>query len=247
MITQYHRPDTLENALALLANPNTLALGGGTKINTPAYKGKDFAVVDLQKLGLGHLKKSGYTLEIGATTTLEELLQNDHTPLGLQQAIRLESTLNLRNIATVAGTLVSAEGRSPFGVMMLALDAKLTFIGQQTTVINLSEYLALRPAGLITQINLPLNIKTAYEQVARTPADLPIVAAALVQWANGRTRLALGGYGKSALLAMDGTEADGLEAAAKNTFHEAADAWASAEYRMDVAATLARRCLESAQ
>jgi CO/xanthine dehydrogenase FAD-binding subunit len=43
---------------------------------------------------------------------------------------------------------------------------------------------------------------------------------------------------------MDGTEAEGFEAAARNTFHEATDEWASAEYRMDVAATLAKRCFE---
>jgi hypothetical protein len=43
---------------------------------------------------------------------------------------------------------------------------------------------------------------------------------------------------------MDGTESEGTEAAARNAFHEATDEWASAEYRMDVAATLAKRCLE---
>jgi CO/xanthine dehydrogenase FAD-binding subunit len=47
------------------------------------------------------------------------------------------------------------------------------------------------------------------------------------------------------MLAMDGTEAEGLEAAARNAYHEANDEYASAEYRMDVAATLAKRCLES--
>ena len=44
---------------------------------------------------------------------------------------------------------------------------------------------------------------------------------------------------------MDGTEADGLQEAAMNAYHEADDEWASADYRMDVAATLAKRCLES--
>ena len=46
------------------------------------------------------------------------------------------------------------------------------------------------------------------------------------------------------VLAMDGTESEGVEAAARNAFHEAADEYASSEYRMDVAATLAKRCLE---
>ena len=104
--------------------------------------------------------------------------------------------------------------------------------------------------------HIPHNIKLAFEYVSRTPADKPIVCAALAQWNSGRTRLALGGYGKSPMLAMDGTEAEGVDTsstdyvlrsvqtAARNAFHEATDEWASAEYRMDVASTLAKRCLE---
>ena len=44
---------------------------------------------------------------------------------------------------------------------------------------------------------------------------------------------------------MDGTESDGIQEAAANAYHEAEDEWASAEYRMDVAAVLAKRALES--
>ena len=33
MITAYHRPQTLEEALTLLSHPNTLALGGGTLLS----------------------------------------------------------------------------------------------------------------------------------------------------------------------------------------------------------------------
>lgn len=244
MITVYHRPQTLEEALQLLSQPNTLPLGGGTKINSPAYKKRDFAVVDLQALNLNQITRSSHTLEIGATVTLQALLEHADTPLALQQTIRQEAPLNMRNAATVAGTLVSADGRSPFATALLALDAKVTVINPQSSILSLVEYWTLRPAGLITLISIPLSAKFACEQVARTPADVPIVFAALTQWNSGRTRLALGGYGASPLLAMDGTEADGLETAARNAFHEAADPWASAEYRMDVAATLARRCLE---
>jgi CO/xanthine dehydrogenase FAD-binding subunit len=43
---------------------------------------------------------------------------------------------------------------------------------------------------------------------------------------------------------MDGTEAEGIDTTAQNVFHEAKDEWASAEYRMDIAAILAKRCLE---
>ena len=96
---------------------------------------------------------------------------------------------------------------------------------------------------MLKRITISLNTKFAFEFVSRTPADKPIICAALTQWTSGRTRLVLGGYGKSPMLAMDGTEAEGLDAAARNAYHEANDEWASAEYRMDVAATLANRCL----
>lgn len=247
MIINYHRPQTLEQALELLKQPATLPLGGGTALNSPAYKDQDFSVVDLQLLDLSQTHKKGHTLEIGATSSLQQLLENAHISAALAQAIRQEATLNIRNAATIAGTLITSDGRSAFATMLLALDAKLTIVHEQTTTVGLAEYWALRPTGLITHIDIPLNVKTAYEQVARTPADLPIVAAGLTQWDSGRTRLALGGYGKKPLLAMDGTESEGLEAAARNTFHESMDAWTSAEYRMDAAATLAVRCLQAAK
>jgi CO/xanthine dehydrogenase FAD-binding subunit len=202
--------------------------------------------VDLQDLGLNNLRKTGNNLEIEACLTLQQLLESDHCPEALKQALRVDSALNIRNAATVAGALVTGDGRSAFLTCMLALDARLSINnGQVSAVIGLSEYLALRPSGLITLISVPINVKTAFATVARSPMDKPIVCASLTQWAGGRTRLALGGYGKYPTLAMDGTEAEGVEAAARNAYHEAGDAWASAEYRVDVAATLSRRCLEA--
>jgi CO/xanthine dehydrogenase FAD-binding subunit len=129
---------------------------------------------------------------------------------------------------------------------LLALDAKLEIRdpANNSQASSVGVFLPLRPRGLITAITMPLNVKLAFDYVSRTPADKPIVCAALAQWNSGRTRLALGGYGKSPSLAMDGTEAEGIETAARNAFHEALDEWASAEYRMDVAATLAKRCSE---
>ena len=248
MITTYHRPQTLDEALKLLAQPNTFPLGGGTLLSQPTTD--PVQVVDLQSLGLDSLTKKGNDLEIGATCTLQSLLESEHCPAALKVAIKLEAPINIRNTATVAGTLVSSDGRSPFATSLLAMDAKLEqAIFDNSTVnsriSNIGEFLPLRSKNLITKITIPLNAKFAFEFTSKTPADKPIVAAALSQWNSGRTRLALGGYGKSPMLAMDGTEAEGLDAAARNAYHEANDEWASAEYRMDVAATLAKRCLES--
>jgi putative selenate reductase FAD-binding subunit len=194
---------------------------------------------------LNSLNKKGNELEIGATLTLQALLESEHSPEPLRRALKLEAPLNIRNSATVAGTLVTCDGRSSLATVLLALDAKINIQSSKTDIrtINIGDFLPVRPRGLITSITIPSNVKLAFEYVSRTPADKPIVCAALARWNSGRTRLTLGGYGKSPMLGMDGTEAEGVEAAARNAFHEATDEYGSAEYRMDVAATLAKRCL----
>lgn len=251
MITTYHRPKSMDEALTLLSNPNILPLGGGTLLSHTSITDR-MEVVDLQSLGLDSINKKGNELEIGATATLQQLFESEGCPDALKSALKLETPLNLRNSASIAGTLVSCDGRSTFAVVMLAMDAKISVVSKQTSdeTLNIGDLLPLRKqirGKLITKIIIPLNVKLAFEYVSRTPADKPIVCAALAQWNSGRTRLAVGGYGASPMLAMDGTESEGLETAARNAFHEATDEWGSAEYRMDIAATLAKRCLESIQ
>jgi CO/xanthine dehydrogenase FAD-binding subunit len=97
---------------------------------------------------------------------------------------------------------------------------------------------------MISAISFPVNVRTAYESISRTPADQPIVCAAVAQWHSGRTRLALGGWGDAPVLAMDGPEAEGLEITARSAYSQAEDEWASAEYRQEMAGILALRCIK---
>jgi len=125
MITTYHRPQTLEEVLALIsrAHPRTLPLGGGTLLSHS--QAESVEVVDLQALGLNQIKKNGNNLDMGATTTLQQLLENKDFPNAFHSALKLEAPLNIRDAATVAGTLVVSDGRSTFATVLLALDAKV--------------------------------------------------------------------------------------------------------------------------
>jgi CO/xanthine dehydrogenase FAD-binding subunit len=244
MIQYYHRPNSVNDVLELLASHDMQAvpLAGGTFLSQSLIHPD--VLVDLQSLGLDTIQEKGNKLEIGATVSLQQLLDFD-VYLGLKVAIRHEATYNIRQAATVAGKLISADGRSSFATAMLALDAELyTMPGEQE--FGLGDYLLLQSAGrsnqLVTHINIPANVKMDYQYVARTPADLPIVCVAVSQWPSGRTRVAVGGYGDFPILAMDGPESDGAVSAAQNAYREARDQWASAEYRCDVAGILAARC-----
>ncbi len=154
MITAYHRPQTLDEALTLLSQPNTVPLGGGTLLSHS--KTDSVEVVDLQALGLNSIKKSGNNpstlptvagqrLEIGATVTLQQLLEDANCLDALKSALKLEAPLNIRNAATVAGTIVACDGRSTFVTSLLALDAKLTIINPKPETVNLGDFIPLRP------------------------------------------------------------------------------------------------------
>jgi putative selenate reductase FAD-binding subunit len=248
MIIEYHRPGTLQEALDLLgrAEPTSLPLAGGSVLNQP--DGRRVAAVDLQALGLNTLERRGNTLELGATLTLQALLEAESDWPALKGVILHEATHNLRQVATVAGTLVAADGRSPFATALLALDATLT-LQPGDEIASLGDLLPVRgerlPHRLITQVAIPGNVRLAYEYVARTPADRPIVCVAAAQWPSGRTRLAVGGFGPAPRLALDGTESEGAGLAARSACSQAQDAWASAEYRQEVAQVLAQRCIAS--
>ena len=244
MIIEYHRPATLEAALKLLRRkqPETRPLGGGTLLSAPSTE--SVAVVDLQALKLNKTSLRGKSLHIGATATLQALLDTEGVQPALAAAMRHEASYNLRQAATIAGSLVGADGRSPFATAMLALDAQLT-LQPKDEVIGYGELLALRAeklrGKLITKITISLQTKVSYEYVARTPADLPIICIALATWPSGRTRLALGGFGDAPALALDGRDNSGLAEALENALGEAGDEWGTAEYRIEAGKALLAR------
>lgn len=250
MINEYTRPKSLAEALALLQRPEpkTVPLAGGTALNR--QQPEPLAVVDLQDLRLDQVRTQGRTVELGAMVTLQrlqELAEEGKVQAELKEVVEREATYNLRQVATLGGTVAAADGRSPLLTALLALEAHLQLqLGEEE--ISLGDLLPLRAeklkGRLITGLTLSLQPRLAYAAVARTPADRPIVCAALAAWPSGRMRLALGGYGPVPALAFDGSGAEGLEIAARSAYAAAADEWASAEYRLEVAAVLSRRCWE---
>ena len=244
MIIEYHRPATLEDALKLLRRkqPETRPLGGGTLLSAPSAA--TVAAVDLQQLKLNKIALHGKNLHIGATATLQALLDTKDIQPALAAAIRHEASYNLRQAASVAGSLVGADGRSPFAAAMLALDAQLEIQPKDETM-SYGELLALPAENLrgklITKITISLQTKLSYQYVARTLADLPIICIALGVWPSGRTRLAVGGFGAAPALALDGREGSGLVEALENMLVSASDQWGSAEYRLEAGKALLQR------
>lgn len=191
MILEYHRPKKIEDAVQLLQriSPSTIPLAGGS---TVTHLDNDYAVVDLQDLSINQIRVEGTQAEIGAMTTFQQLMEWDAAPAIVVEAAHLSATINQRNQVTIGGAIATKTGSNAMLGALLALDVKIIWEpgGIETT---LGDWLPLRDQKklgvLITQVKLPINLETAMEVVARTPADTPQILVCGCKWSSGRIRM----------------------------------------------------------
>lgn len=247
MIGDYFRPNSVDEAVKLLSDAakDRRPLGGGTSLSR--QQDNHFDVVDLQKAGLNWIKPSGQGVLVGAMVSLNMLLSQPEIHTEIKRAIRIDASENIRNMATLGGWLVSSDGRSIVTTVLLALDASLTWAPGDVQV-KLGDWLPVRglkqPGLLLTETAWQMGPQLVYEYVARSPKDRPVMIVAVAQWGSGRTRVALGGFGPAPIIAVDGMGSNGVDLASRDACFDAEDQWASAQYRREVAAKLALRCVE---
>ncbi len=232
-VTGYHRPASIEDALATLSAPGTrkVILAGGTSVNAGLDR-DPIEVVDLQALGLGGIAADGDRLRIGATTTLHDIATDDATPEVLAELAVREAPSTLRAVGTVAGLVVEGDPESELLAGLLVHGATVTTVdGDGSTDRDLADVLAVVPGGIITAITIDTGGTSAAARAARTPGDRPIVAAVARNDGNA-VRLALCGVASTPVLIEDVAAID-----------PPGDFRGSPPYRKHLAAVLAGRVL----
>lgn len=232
MIEAYHRPETLEQALALLESRDAAVLAGGTSL---IAHGGATAVVDLQDLGLDTIALDGERIGIGAMTRLGAFASSDLVPHPLRDLVRREAPNTIRNAATVGGTIATGDPESELlaGLLVYETTLEVTTLDDEATL-NLGDYLGARPEGIITSISIANTGTANAERTGRTPADRPIVMAVARRSDDGRILLALTGVGQAPLL-VDPADVQALD--------PPADFRGSTEYRRHLATLLGDRAV----
>src|SRR5574341_1847183 len=203
-VREYHRPTDLAEALRLLRRTDikTIALAGGVSVVGEGTSDIE-AVVDLDGLNLDFVDITDESIRLGATVRLQRVVdQLTYVGSGvLAEAARRMAGLNLRNAATLGGALAGGDADSPLGVVLAVLDVRLTLYDEQEHIERWVD-LATRASrdwargALITAVSFDYSDRfaMAYEQVARTPADYPIVcAAALANPLSPSVAVSIGG------------------------------------------------------
>jgi probable selenate reductase FAD-binding subunit len=232
LIETYHRPATLEEALALLDSSGASVLAGGTSL---VASSSPSLVVDLQDVGLDDITFDGDRVWIGAMVRLRGMVESDLVPALLRDLAHREAPSTIRNAATVGGTIAMADPESELVAGLLVYDAELTLAGADTTTtIALIDYLDGRPGGVITQVSVAKDSPSGAARTGRTPADRSIVAAIARRHPDGGIRLALTGVAATPLL---------VDPADVGALAPTGDFRGSAEYRRHLAGVLAGRAV----
>jgi carbon-monoxide dehydrogenase medium subunit len=267
-ISEYRRPDTLDEVLNLLQRDQTTApLAGGTDL-VPSQASDVQTVVDLQALGLNHLSVEGFRVRIGAMVPLQRLIESPAGGEFLAEAARLEGPITYRNAATVGGIIATGASLSQVLIALLTLDAEVHLRLPDPAIVSLDRMLdkprKFLSGGLITGITA-LSADgapgVAMARVARTPRDKPIVAVAVRVTREGDlcggVRIALAGVADRPIRAYEAEDrlngepfdkglVDIAVAVVAEHLNPPSDFKGSSEYRREMAAVLTRRSLLAA-
>jgi len=192
----YHRPATLDEALALLAEHGGEAkpLAGGQSL-IPAMNfrlARPAVLVDLNRVAeLGYVRAGRDGLQIGAMTRQRAVERSDAVrsaaPL-LAEAMPFIAHPQIRNRGTVGGSLAHADPAAELPAVMLALEARFRARGPQgERWIPAGEFFtgiletALGPDELLLEVVVPKSpARTGYAfaELARRRGDYALVGVA---------------------------------------------------------------------
>lgn len=263
-----HRPETLEAALALLAEGGGVVLAGGTDV----YPGLRDApaparMIDVSAVsGLRGITRDGDHWRIGAATTWTDVVRADLPALfdGLKLAAREVGSVQIQNTGTVAGNLCNASPAADGVPALLALDAEVELTGLDgARRVPLGAFIQgirkvdLGPAELMTAIYVPDAPGCgAFRKLgARRYLVISIAMVGAVVHAEGgrivRARIAVGSCSpvarrlvalETALVGAALGDVGGIVGQARlDELTPIDDVRASAAYRMDAVRTLVRR------
>ena len=273
-MTDYARPETLPQALQLLAEGGGRVLAGGTDLYPGAGTRLAGRVVDLTAVpGIAAITM-GHGLRIGTCTSWSALAEADLPAAlhALRQAALQVGGRQVQNAGTIGGNLCNASPAADGVPPLLVLDAEVELVSQAgIRRLALTEFLlgprrtAMRPNEVLAAIHVPqaaLQGRSAFVKLgARSHLVISIaMVAARVVVTDGRVTMAAIAVGACSPVArrlpeveaaLLGAPVDKAVARVDASLVAAAldpidDVRATADYRRGAAAELVRRAVAEA-
>lgn len=248
MIQEYHRPDSLEDALRLLSRtaPKSIPLGGGSGISQTKFT-QPIAVIDLQNIKLNQMDRRGSIVAIGSTARLQSIVEWDGTPAFLREAVLNDTNANQRNVATIGGSLIRLTGKSRIASVLLAADCRLVWEPGGLDI-SLGDWIAVGRTSsqfrLMTSVYFDNPQSVQLEAASQTPGGFPLVSACMAKWKSGRVRLVTAEASSLPELLCDGKGIENIKNAINARSHTLSSKYSSSCYQEEVISTLIQRLIE---
>ena len=252
-IREYKRAESLEEAWRLNQKRPNRVLGGMIWLKMENINVG--TAIDLSGLGLDTIEETDDGFSIGAMVTLRQLELHPglaaYTDGAVRESVRHIVGVQLRNLATVGGSIYSRFGFSDVLTMFLALNASVELY--KGGVVPLAEY-AQRPydRDILVRVLVPKeNARVVYQSVRNSQTDFPVLTCAAAKLADGSIRTAIGARPGKAVLYTAAPEAGEtaeefaarFAAAVKAGIKTESNLRGSAEYRRHLAGVLTKRAV----
>jgi carbon-monoxide dehydrogenase medium subunit len=266
----YERPETVDAALALLAEHGEEAtvLAGGHSL-LPVMKLRLAApelVIDIGRLAeLGYVRVEGDEIAIGAGTRYRTLVESDvlAAECALLPAVaRTVGDPQVRHRGTIGGALAHGDPAGDLPAAVLALDGTIVLRSPRgTRSVPVAEFYTgvfssvKEPDELLVEVRVPRTGSTgwAYEKFTRRSNDWAIVAVAVATLPGGARQIGLVNMGGTPLRARateaalaSGASIDVAAALAAEGTEPPADSHGTPEYRRHLVTVLVKRALRTA-
>ena len=269
---KYFAPRYVQELKKILKkNINSHLLSGGTDLSLTVTKERNDidSMIYMNSINeLNYIKNNNKYIEVGATTPLakfENYIQKYYSDFN--SILKRYGSVQIRNVATIAGNIATA---SPIGdtlPLLLTLDAKVVLKSiKKTKVVSLNNFFVgyrktrLKKGQFIESVRIPLfpkNIFKCYKISKRFDDDISSVCASfnlkLINKKIKNIKIAYGGmapipkrakYCEMVLLNSPITEQviEKAKEALEQDFKPISDMRASGKYRMTVAKSLLKKC-----
>jgi len=270
----YQRAATIDDAIAkLAASDGGKVIAGGHSL-VPLMKlrlSEPGTLVDISRIpGLSVIREAGGRIEIGATTTHNDIASSklllDKCPMIAEAASEIGDP-QVRNRGTIGGSLAHADPAADFPAVVLALDADIVLKGPNgSRTVKASAFFRgfydvdLAHGELIVGVHFTPVKAAAYAKLHQRASHYAIVGVAAALDVKGgaiqSARIGITGATTHAMRlggvenALAGKKADGIAAAAASAADEvtdvSADLHASEDYRRAMIPVFVRRAVEKA-
>ncbi len=193
-IREYKKAESLEEAWQLNQKKNNRVLGGMIWLKMETINVG--TAIDLSGLGLDTIEETDEGFSIGAMVTLRQLEQHQglaaYADGAVRESVRHIVGVQLRNLATVGGSIYSRFGFSDVLTMFLSLNASVELY--KGGIVPLAEY-AQQPydRDILVRVLVPkTQAKFYYQSVRNSQTDFPVLTCAAAKTADGGYRFAIG-------------------------------------------------------